>query len=345
MPLQEPQVADADVAVRRALTVILLSVVILGGNAVLGRLGVVVSPWKTSLVSPGTPGSPPLHSSLENKFAYVTFVSNPAHKSRRRLAKGGAVNTVNNALQAVCTLNRTGVRHPIVVLASNFDASVHQLFLKAGASLVIDPQWDPRPHFRMQGAPAQQRSDAVFTYYKLIVFNLTAYTRLLFFDSDVLWFDEPPDYVFDHPNASALEFVGLWESRSKYFSAYGAGSNWERGINSHLMLLRPNTQRFQNILYRAKTGNFRPFTNGDQDVIEAEYAPTAGFFFTGNRHIHGAPPELGGVAGGVAAGLLEDLRDNSNKVGVLRMPHHWHYIGPPLQWEWAHTKCAPELLS
>ena len=144
---------------------------------------------------------------------------------------------------------------------------------------------------------------------------MTSYTRLMFFDSDVLFFDESPDYIFEHPNASSAEFVALWEERDGFFNVV----NWKDGINAHMMLMRPSAQRFENLLSRAKSGNYRPFTNTEQDVIEAEFAPTAKFFLTGERHIHGTKPSEGGGP----AGLLTRLRDRSNEVGVLKMPHHW----------------------
>ncbi len=56
------------------------------------------------------------------------------------------------------------------------------------------------------------------------------------------------------------------------------------GLNSHLMIITPSQETFDEIITRAKQGEYIPFTNTEQDVLEALWMPrlfgtTQVFFF------------------------------------------------------------------
>jgi len=118
---------------------------------------------------------------------------------------------------------------------------------------------------------------------EFLLFNLTTSSKVVFFDADVLM-HENPDYlfVFNVPG----DFVA--------FREHGRPSvpSWSDAFNTHIMFIKPSSRRFNNLVIRSQTGNYRPYTNTDQDVIENEFATDGGHFDEADmprspRHQHG----------------------------------------------------------
>merc|ERR1711879_334760 len=89
-------------------------------------------------------------------------------------------------------------------------------------------------------------------------------------DLDVC-FRENPDLRLAQLSPSVL----LKASPERYSRRY-----W--GINSHLMVLKPSRDLFWALLSRAKRGEYIPYTNGEQDVLESVF-PTH-LFATESMH-------------------------------------------------------------
>ena len=224
---------------------------------------------------------------------------------------------------------RADGEHLGLVLAESFSAEVRSRFggdgchgftfvldaEQLGATRVIETTWDAYAHLLTAHTDdANRAKNMPVTCFKLLFWNMTEYAEMVHFDADVLWLGENSDYVFGLSNASSVELVATWELRPQ--------ADWVFSFNSHLMRLKPDAGRFKNLVRRMETGEWRPYTNGEQDILNTEFEDEAGYFFGGERDPHGAR--------GFAP--AESARVISNEIGILRMPQHWH--GNPYAWDW-----------
>lgn len=58
------------------------------------------------------------------------------------------------------------------------------------------------------------------------------------------------------------------------------------GLNTHMAFLKANSTHFHNLVHKAATGDFMPYTNTEQDVIESYFGsnPLEGFPWPGHVH-------------------------------------------------------------
>jgi len=248
------------------------------------------------------------------RYAYGLTMARPRHFWSRGLWTN-VTEQVNLALHSVCSLRNTKPAHDIVVLLNNWPPGTAELFTRAGATRVIETTWDAYAHLLTAHTDdANRAKNMPVTCFKLLFWNMTEYAEMVHFDADVLWLGENSDYVFGLSNASSVELVATWELRPQ--------ADWVFSFNSHLMRLKPDAGRFKNLVRRMETGEWRPYTNGEQDILNTEFEDEAGYFFGGERDPHGAR--------GFAP--AESARVISNEIGILRMPQHWH--GNPYAWDW-----------
>ena len=248
------------------------------------------------------------------RYAYGLTMARPRSFWQRGLWTN-ASEQVNRALHSVCSLRNTRPAHDIVVLLNNWPPGTAALFRQAGATRVIETTWDAYAHLLTAHTddPNRKRNMPV-TCFKLLFWNLTEYAEVVHFDADVLWLGENSDYVFGHPNATGVEMVATWELRPQ--------PDWQFSFNSHLMRLTPSAERFESLVRRMETGDWRPYTNGEQDILNSEFEDEAGYFFGGERDPHG----------GRGFAPVESARVISNEIGILRLPQHLH--GNPYEWNW-----------
>jgi len=121
--------------------------------------------------------------------------------------------------------------------------------LRGAAALRIPP---PKP------SAVQKRTDASSTAYKLHAWSLTEFDLVLAVDLDILLHGNP----LPHLRAA-------WEASIAFSAASDVDSRTYLGIQSSIMLLRPNADVHAILLANAAMGHFVPFTQGDQDVIES----------------------------------------------------------------------------
>ena len=161
-------------------------------------------------------------------------------------------------------MQRKNANHPVIVVGALLSADQIEALKRAGADAVCDatPFNTTAIYHPYYGSDTQNRKDGAMTYYKLLLFNLTSLKRIVFFDADVL-IEENPDYLFESTQESA-DIVAFHEGRPS--------DVWTSGFNTHIMLVKPSHEHFQSMTLRAATGNYRAFTNTEQDVIENEYA-------------------------------------------------------------------------
>ena len=92
------------------------------------------------------------------------------------------------------------------------------------------------------------------------------------------------------PNYCSRSFMDILHLRKSYFLAeleYGDRSGRRySGLNTHMMYLEPSALVGQLLLDKARTGDFVPFTNTEQDVLETVFSPYASGRISPPPHKH-----------------------------------------------------------
>mmetsp|Transcript_6624 Transcript_6624/g.9844 ORF Transcript_6624/g.9844 Transcript_6624/m.9844 type:complete len:669 (+) Transcript_6624:743-2749(+) len=130
---------------------------------------------------------------------------------------------------------------------------------------------------------AQNRKDGAATYAKFIFWSFAdTYSKILFVDADVLFYQNPDPFLF----FSTDYFLATNEIADRGFT----------GFNTHMMLLTPDPVIFKQLLLRAKYGWYLPNTNGEQDILEAQFVfvgdPHFPIHYHVNHHRYPSPNEI-----------------------------------------------------
>lgn len=104
------------------------------------------------------------------------------------------------------------------------------------------------------------RKDGWATYLKFWAWRVQDYDLVLVADLDVL-FAADPNEGMDAVPANVIFMTSL-EKRGDL-----------DGYDSHLMILRPDQGVYDELVLRAKLGEYVPYTNTDQDVLESLFPP------------------------------------------------------------------------
>lgn len=110
----------------------------------------------------------------------------------------------------------------------------------------------------------QHRVDGWATYLKFWAWKATDFERVLVVDMDVTFNISRPleEVVREVPMA---DFLTSPETYSRRYP----------GLNTHLMLLRPSEETFARLIRRAIEGDYMPYTNTEQDILESHFDPHA----------------------------------------------------------------------
>ena len=130
----------------------------------------------------------------------------------------------------------------------------------------------------------QKRHDGTCTSLKLAAWNRTDYAGIILSDAD-LCFLQPFDALgwMMKLYEQDIYFQALQESGSKCSPpgpnrrslAAFVGPRCYNGLNTHMMYLRPDKVVGQLLLDKAKYGDFVPYTNTEQDVLETVFSAHA----------------------------------------------------------------------
>ena len=154
------------------------------------------------------------------------------------------------------SLRRTESRFPLVVLVpEDFDTAMRNTLLTWGCQIAHAPKVD-------LGVYAQQNPRPYWneTFFKLRIFEMEQYDKLLYIDSDMIVLDNL-DHLFDREHITACQGGKL---------VFG----WE-DINSGLMLIEPSSNEFSALMDLIPTVCESKIKEncgfGDQDVISRYY--------------------------------------------------------------------------
>lgn len=200
-------------------------------------------------------------------FAVVSAL---CHHERTTLTKNTA-GAEGNLIALGRSLKVEGLHR--ILLVKNIP-SARMTFQRQAWDEVIDVVSE-QLHFSVAHAPGglrlwpyngtvQRRPDGSCTVVKLNAWKLVAYSGILLIDYDVCNVDVPAVMPFMHRAlASKALLVAPKEVVGRtYF-----------GINTHFMFLRPSLPLFDILKQKAKHGDFMPYTNTEQDVIETVFSP------------------------------------------------------------------------
>ncbi len=206
--------------------------------------------------------------SWHHKRAYVTFITRSPVKSEHLSYRGA--DFAREAFISICSLKSLQTQYPVLVFTAN--AAPHEIekLKEAGVDAVCDVSWWTTP-FEINNPDkgkchAQTRVDGVLTYYRFLAWNQTKYDSIMMFDTDVFFTRNPDDGFTIEEDAELLAFP---EDSGRS----GLSNNWLKGWNIHITRIKPSARRFFNLLFRTRYGNYRPFINTEQDVVETEFAP------------------------------------------------------------------------
>lgn len=121
--------------------------------------------------------------------------------------------------------------------------------------------------------PTQQRTDGAATYYKLLAWTFTCYSRVLMVDADVVFKSNPDTYI---TNEHAPYFAASPKVADRAYT----------GFNSHIMCLTPDHHLFRQLLAKAASGQYFVYTNGEQDVLETVFTAETEAHFPADTHYH-----------------------------------------------------------
>lgn len=201
---------------------------------------------------------------------------------------------VLDALFAYCTARWSGSTLPFRMIINDVNSGATKLLHDVGFEVmdfshletVIRQEWH-KPLYSRDDAlaagrlwvdhmPVQGRVDGWATYFKLLAWNDSYAHAVLMTDVDVCFLQNPDPFL--------LAFAA---SPSSFFHAtFDVSMRRYMGFNSHLMALRPSPLTFKALVQKAATGDYVPYTNGEQDVLEWYFDATLGYSFKTDIGVH-----------------------------------------------------------
>ena len=196
-----------------------------------------------------------------------------------------ATKMVDWALAGACALRKLGSRARLWALTYGFDGGtlarlrhggfrVHDFSHVHPARYAMSPLsqsqrniqlnlWPSEAPYRkmpqtlmLRSRELQPRRDYACTSAKFFAWNLTAHSNVLLVDADVLLREDPLPWMTRHSDEL---FVAHTEQASRAYV----------GLNTRMMYLQPNAAVFELLRRASIAGNFVPYTNSEQDVIES----------------------------------------------------------------------------
>eukprot|EP00747_Dinoflagellata_sp_TGD_P170147 gnl/TRDRNA2_/TRDRNA2_200984_c0_seq1.p1 gnl/TRDRNA2_/TRDRNA2_200984_c0~~gnl/TRDRNA2_/TRDRNA2_200984_c0_seq1.p1 ORF type:complete len:334 (-),score=33.58 gnl/TRDRNA2_/TRDRNA2_200984_c0_seq1:57-1058(-) len=208
---------------------------------------------------------------------YAVLVNTTDHYHSSMLSYA-AQNFVLNAMQLRCSASRVGSLLPFRLIAVNLHPTYADLLSRLGWVVeehshrvkhikdIYKPVYS-RQEAEEQGrwwvfdTAVQRRRDGWATYFKFYGWRKARYDRILMVDLDICFLDNPD------PVLAALSAEEIFKaSPSREGRRY-----W--GLNTGVMVFSPSLGVFRSLVSRAASGDYVPYTNTEQDVLEFEFPP------------------------------------------------------------------------
>jgi hypothetical protein len=188
----------------------------------------------------------------------------------------GVTNQITDAAVAICTARHYGSTMPFLLDFANLrDDHVAML---AGLGWIMHNVTDSigmwqgkyKPVYNKTQAiqenrpweddqPVQDRKDGWATYFKFKAWTHDEYDTILVSDADIVWKGNP-DPILEGPGFDVS------------FQAFEENADRKRtGLNTRLMIITPSKDLYNILVDRASSGNYVPYTNTEQDVLESQF--------------------------------------------------------------------------
>lgn len=208
------------------------------------------------------------HSYEERKIAlFTTLIQTDDHH------RAESTNMVSDAAVMICTARHHGSKMPFLMDFANLRDDHVAMLAVLGFQMhnVTDSigMWQSKykPCYSKAQAiqenrswkdqPVQERRDGWATYFKFKAWTYDKYDKILISDTDIIWKDSPD------PILAGLGF-------DIDFDAFPEKEDRARmGLNTHLMIITPSKDRYEQLVDWASSGHYFPYTNTEQDVLES----------------------------------------------------------------------------
>ena len=214
----------------------------------------------------------------EPRFAYVASAcagedyvhSGPLEQLRRANALAASIKRVSELETVLLTAGftkETGELDPWNITVNGTSLSlpwdrVLAVPMDRLGFLFRDHRFDFNDTLRPQTYRLQSRRDGACTTLKFSAWALLEYDGLFHSDTDICLHEDPVPYL--HQFCSVGEpFLAIQHRENRQYL----------GANAHFTYLQPDYFIFEILTHKAKSGDFVPFTNTEQDVIETLFAP------------------------------------------------------------------------
>ena len=184
------------------------------------------------------------------------------------------IKRMDGALDCCFGANRSNVR----VLSTGFPrgATVGGLHLDDVPPLAFHPRYTNDNEHLWVNDHVQHRYDGACTLTKFHAWNLTNLDAVAVLDSDICL----------HNLASFWNALANFSQSSQPFAAnYERANRRYRGFSTRIMFLKPSPAIFKVLIDKAASGDFLPYTNTEQDVIETVFSPSVHAMHM-PRHVH-----------------------------------------------------------
>ena len=215
------------------------------------------------------------HGTEKKKQGFFVVCVNTNYPAADNAASSARVaQQLNNLAALRCSLEKVGSTMERYAVTYGYDAATRAALTSEGWRVIDVSRFDMRPYYKpmfsMSASQKARRPSSIRyrgnssagwdTYYKFLLWNMTQFDKILYSDAEVLFMQNPD----------------TWFERADY--PYGFLSDTEElergwlGLNTHMMLLRPDPDVFELLLVKAKEGKYITFANTEQDVLETVFA-------------------------------------------------------------------------
>lgn len=210
---------------------------------------------------------------LNGGIAVMTMWIDEAHvgQARSLLPRAFRASAVDRVTAWACAARAT-THLPLFILTANLASNTQSDLCNLGLNVIDATQFQPQKVFHpmfdltntswkdVVARKPQSRTDGWKTAYKFMLWNLTVFDRIVYYDLDVILLGDP------------LAFVNRC-ARWPFVTSVECGTRGYIGLNSHLMLIKPNSTIFDTLIAKSATSDYAVVTNTEQDVLEAYWCP------------------------------------------------------------------------
>lgn len=209
----------------------------------------------------------------EMKTAFFSVLAASKHHYR-----ASEVNLVLQAAQLKCSAVRHGSQLPFhLIYGGGLNENQLWILERLGwtihdhSNMIGDMRAAYQPLYNLQeadrqkriwGWEVQDRQDGYMTYFKFFAWKYTEFDRVVIGDLDNCFTANPDSAIVDLVNANpSSPFIASPEKMGRKYL----------GLNTHMMVMKPSEKVHLALVERAKSGEYIPYTNTEQDILEAHF--------------------------------------------------------------------------